>query len=142
MEGGTVLINGDSMLTGIDEGRLQIRNSVKLRPFSGASTEDMRSYLKPLLNKDPSVVILHVGTNDSTENGIDSDTIVSRILSLKAEIEKIVDGCKVILSLPIRRRDSDRGMREDHSNEVGFHKQQQHNERPSWSERTSPKSVW
>ena len=96
------------MLTGIDEGRLQIRNNVKLRPFSGASTEDMRSYLKPLLNKDPSVVILHVGTNDFTENGIDSDTIVSRILSLKAEIEKIVDGCKVILSLPIRRRDSDR----------------------------------
>ena len=43
---GTVLITGDSMLTGIDEGRLQIRNSVKLRPFTGASTEETRSYLK------------------------------------------------------------------------------------------------
>ena len=59
---GTVLITGDSMLTGIDERRMQTRNNVKLRPFSGASTEDMRSYLKPLMNKEPSVVILHAGT--------------------------------------------------------------------------------
>ena len=73
---GTVLIIGDSMLTGIYEGRLQIRNSVKLRPFSGAPKEDMRSYVIPLLNKEPSVIIRHVGTNDSTENGIDSGAIV------------------------------------------------------------------
>ena len=105
---GTVLITGDSMLTGIDEGRLQARHNVKLRPFSGASTEDMTSYLKPLMNKEPSVVILHVGTNDATENGIDSDAIVSRILSLKAEIEKSVVGCRVILSLPIRRKDNNK----------------------------------
>ena len=58
------------MLTGIDEGRLQIRNSVKLRPFSGASTENIRSYLKPLLNKESSFIILRIGTNDSIENGI------------------------------------------------------------------------
>ena len=70
---GAVLITCDSISTGIDEGRLQILNSVKLRSFSGASTEDMRSCLKPLLNQNPFVLILHDGTNDSTENRIDSD---------------------------------------------------------------------
>ncbi len=103
---GTVLIAGDSMLTGIEEGRLQTRHNVKVRPFSGATTEDMRSYLQPLLKKEPTTVILHIGTNDATESGMDSDTLISRILDLKAEIEKTVNGCKVILSLPMRRRDN------------------------------------
>ena len=101
-----MLIAGDSMLTGIEEGKLQTRYNVKVRPFSGATTEDMRSYLQPLLKKESTTVFLHVGTNDATESGIDSDTLTSRILDLKAEIEKTVKGCKVILSLPIRRKDN------------------------------------
>ena len=103
---GTVLITGDSMLNNIDESKLQMKCDVKVRPFSGATTEDMHSYLKPLLKKGPTTVFLHIGTNDATANGIDSDSLVKRILHLKEEIEKSVDGCKVILSLPIRRRDN------------------------------------
>ena len=103
---GTVLITGDSMLNGIEESKLQMKFDVKLRAFSGANTEDMHSYLKPLLKKEPTTVILHIGTNDSTENGIDSDKLVKRILDLKDEIEKMVHGCKVIISLPIRRNDN------------------------------------
>ena len=103
---GTVLITGDSMLNGIEESKLQMKCDVKLRAFSGATTEDMHSYLKPLLKKEPSTVILHIGTNDATENGIDSDQLVKRILDLKDEIEKMVHGCKVIISLPIRRNDN------------------------------------
>ena len=101
-----MLITGDSMLNGIEEAKLQTRHNVKVRPFSGATTEDMRSYLLPLLKKEPTTVILHIGTNDATENGMDSDILISRILDLKAEIEKTVNGCKVILSLPMRRKDN------------------------------------
>ena len=68
----------------------------------------MRSYLLPLLKKEPTTVILHIGTNDATENGMDSDILISRILDLKAEIEKTVNGCKVILSLPMRRKDNNK----------------------------------
>ena len=105
---GTVLITGDSMLNGIEEAKLQTRHNVKVRPFSGATTEDIRSYLLPLLKKEPATVILHIGTNDATENGMDSDILISRILDLKAEIEKTVNGCKVILSLPMRRKDNNK----------------------------------
>ena len=101
-----MLITGDSMLNGIEESRLQMKFDVKLRAFSGANTEDMHSYLKPLLKKEPTTVILHIGTNDATENGIDSDKLVKRILDLQEEIEKMVLGCKAIISLPIRRNDS------------------------------------
>ena len=80
---GTVLITGYSVLTGIDEEKLQTRNSVQLRPFSGVSTEDIQNLS---LNTELSVIMLHVETNDSTESGIDSDAIASRFLNLKAEI--------------------------------------------------------
>ena len=38
--------------------------SVKVHSFSGATTEDMESYLIPLINKKPDHVLLHVGTNN------------------------------------------------------------------------------
>ena len=83
-----MLITGDSMLNGIDESKLQMKFGVKVRPFSGATTEDMHSYLKPLLKKGPTTVFLHIGTNDVTENGIDSDSLVKIILHLKEAIEE------------------------------------------------------
>ena len=57
------------MLNGIEESKLQMKFDVKLRAFSGANTEDMHSYLKSLLKKEPTTVILHIGTNGATENG-------------------------------------------------------------------------
>ena len=60
--------------------------------------------LKTLLKKRPTTVFLHIGTNDAIEQGIDSNSLVKRILHLKEEIEKSVDRCKLIISLPIRRR--------------------------------------
>ena len=38
--------------------------SVKVHSLSGATTEDMESYLIPLINKKPDHILLHVGTNN------------------------------------------------------------------------------
>ena len=40
------------------------------------------------------------------KNGMDYAILISRILDLKAEIEKTVNRCKVILLLPMRRKDN------------------------------------
>ena len=61
---GTTLIVGDFMLAGIEEKRISGNRSVKVRIFPGATTHDMFDYLKPLLKKNPDI-ILHVGTNNS-----------------------------------------------------------------------------
>ena len=37
---------------------------VKVHSFSGAKTEDMTDFLKPLLKKKPAHLIIHAGTND------------------------------------------------------------------------------
>ena len=54
--------------------------SVKVHSFSGATTEDMESYLIPLINKKPDHILLHVGTNNLA---IDTpEVIVEKLLRL------------------------------------------------------------
>ena len=60
---GTKLIAEDSMLHEIDENRLSGAkpNSVKVRIFREATID----FLKPYLKRPPTIIILHVGTNNS-----------------------------------------------------------------------------
>ena len=65
----TTLIVGDSMISGIDQQRLSVKERiVKVRSFPGATINDMYDYIRPLLKKAPDNVILHVGTNDTPNN--------------------------------------------------------------------------
>ena len=63
----TILIAGDSMINGINEKRISTSfKSVKVRCFSGAAIDDMYFNLIPLLMKKPAALVLHVGTNNSS----------------------------------------------------------------------------
>ena len=102
----TTLIVGDSMLSGLDERRLSNKGDVKVRAFPESTIEDLREhYIQPLLKKQPSSVIIHIGTNDASQEGANADKILDALLDLKAEVEKNIKGCKVILSLPMQRAD-------------------------------------
>ena len=101
---GTILIAADSMLWGVDEKRLSKKNIVKVRPFSGARVTDMNDYLKPLLKKHPSKIILHVGTNDAADRS--SRAILDDLLKLKHNIKSALPQSKVIISCPINRNDN------------------------------------
>lgn len=61
-------IVGDSMIKFIDARKLRNSTNMKIavKTFPGAKTEDMMHYVKPTLNKQPSQLIIHVGTNDLT----------------------------------------------------------------------------
>ena len=60
----TVIV-GDSMVKNVRGWDLSNqKNKVIVKSFSGATTEDMEDYLKPILRKEPKNLILHVGTND------------------------------------------------------------------------------
>ena len=65
---GTNLIAGDSILYGIDEKKICQNGPIKIRVFSGATIEDLKNYnIRPLLRKQPSKVILYLGTNNASE---------------------------------------------------------------------------
>ena len=50
---GTCAIVGDSILSNIDERKISSRRNIKVRSFPGASCEDMKHYLVPILEKTP-----------------------------------------------------------------------------------------
>ena len=60
----TFLITSDSVISGIDEKKLSKKYPVNIRPFPGASADDMHHYLRSLLQKCSDTTILHVGTNN------------------------------------------------------------------------------
>ena len=63
----TVLIAGDSMINGINEKRFSTNiKSVKVRYFSGATIDDMYFSLILLLREKLTALVLHVGTDNST----------------------------------------------------------------------------
>ena len=63
---GSCLIVGDSILTEIDEKRLARNNKVvKVRDFRGATIDDLKHYLVPLLKKKPEHIMLFQKRPDS-----------------------------------------------------------------------------
>ncbi len=104
---GTTLITGDSILNNIQEDRIGGRNRpVKVRAFPGATIEDLYDYLTPLLKKEPTNIILHAGSNNSTSE--DAQTIIDKLLLLRRHIQAIVPNTGVYLSTPVLRMDNPR----------------------------------
>ena len=99
----TTLIIGDSILSGVDESKLS-RYFAKVRSFSGARIDDIYDYIKPLLAKKPTNVILHVGTNDS--NVKTADEMFGELMHLREFIQNSLPDCTIYLSTPTLRIDN------------------------------------
>ena len=100
---GTVLIVGDSVVSGLRESKMSFRRNIKVRFFPGARIQDMCYYLVPLLRKRTNKVILHVGTNDAPH--IRADEILEELGKLKNLIWEMLPSVKIILSAPTVRVD-------------------------------------
>ena len=92
------------MLAGREENRIKSgKHKVKVRYFPRARTGDMYDYMKPLLQKFPDYIILHIGTNDALDNT--SREISDKSIKLKTYIQKELPKCKITISTPIKRHD-------------------------------------
>ena len=100
---GTTLITGSSILLGVNESRLK-KYKAKIRPFPGATVDDMFDYLVPLLKKEPTYIILQIGSNDSPSKR--GDEIANEIANLKAFIYKTLPNVRIFISCPIIRIDN------------------------------------
>ena len=74
-----------------------------MHPFSGATSGDMIDFVKPLLRRNPDKFILHVGTNDLTQNtDINTHENLQQIVNI---IKTTLPKCEIILSQCIIRTD-------------------------------------
>ena len=99
---GTTLVVGDSMIQGIEENKLK-RYKAKIRSFPGSTIDDLYDYIKPLLKKKPTNVIIHCGTNDAQNKS--AGMIINELNNLKIHIEEVNPGTNVFFSTPIIRKD-------------------------------------
>ena len=89
------------MLKNITGSGLSKDHTVKIRPHPGATTVDMIDYIKLELRHKPDIVILHGGTNDTTN---DVNT-VKKIKKLVKEIEENDSSTDTVILGLIKRCD-------------------------------------
>ena len=96
---GTTVVLGDSILNGVIQEKLsRPGRPVKVHNFPGATLDDMKYHVIPIIRKEPSFAILHIGNDD--------DQILDQILELKALIIKELPTCRVVISTPTVRPDN------------------------------------
>ena len=101
---GATVIVGDSIINGVIEERINKKDRpVKVRNFPGATVPDMEHYLILIIQKKPSNIILHVGTNDA--KNLPSRTVLDNLLKLKALVRDSLPTCRVFISTPTLRTD-------------------------------------
>ena len=94
----TTVLVGDSMVKQIQGRRpgREVGHRVVVKSFPGATTNDMKQYLMPTVDKKPQQIILHVGTNDLRDH---SPTVVAEnIVDLAKKIEMESNACLLYTS--------------------------------------------
>lgn len=71
--------------------------------FSGATSEDMEDFLKPIPRKEPENLILHVGTNDL--KSMEPAQLTESIRSLAQQVEDNSPGTSLSISAILPRKD-------------------------------------
>ena len=100
-------IVGDSMVKNVKGWKLRprcnINEQIHVYDFPGATTRDMNSYSKPIVDKNPDNLILHCGTNELRTRKSEVE-ISTEIITLAKSIE--ARGIHVIVSGLIARGDN------------------------------------
>ena len=99
------MLVGDSIIKQIQGWKLgkKVGHRVVVKSFSGATTSDMKHYLKPTLEKSPQQILLHVGTNDLRDQN--QNVVVDNAVELARKIESETNG-RIILSELVARSDN------------------------------------
>lgn len=103
---GSIVLLGDSLF-GFFNNKDYFNDKIINRGISGDTTKGVLERLDQIINIDPSVVIINIGSNDIPRFDDPADTITRRILQIKYELESNIKDVKVyILSLSPVLRDN------------------------------------
>ena len=101
----TILIVGDSIISGVlEEGLCGGGRNVKVRNFPGTTVDDLNHHIIPLLQENPSHIIVHAESNDSYNST--SREILNKFLNFKLLQQEKLPDCKVYILTPRLRSDN------------------------------------
>ena len=96
-----IVVTGDSILNGVNEKGLSKSRNVKVKNYPGVASEDILDKIDDLLKVKPDCLLVHVGTNDLTNN-------VNLLNSVKKMVNKVKNSSpntKLVFSSVILRKD-------------------------------------
>ena len=96
-----VVVTCDSMVNGVNDKGLSKSYNVKVKNCPGATSEDILDKIDDLLKVKPDCLLVHVGTNDLTNN-------VNLLNSVKKMVKKVKNSSpntKLVFSSVILRKD-------------------------------------
>ena len=107
----TVVIVGDAIVRNVPSRSLN--QSLKeyfsvVKSFLGATTQDVKDYIKPTISRKPEMVILNIGTNDLKSNQNPSD-IANGIVNLAKNIKNSGTEASISFLIPRGDRLSEKG---------------------------------
>ena len=100
----TTLIVGESIINGALEGLCGGGRNVKVRNVPGVTVDDLNQHIIPLLQKKPSHIIVHTGTNDAYHST--SREILNKLLNFRSLKQETLTDCKAYISTPTMRSDN------------------------------------
>eukprot|EP00112_Aurelia_sp_Birch-Aquarium-sp1_P005695 Seg1646.15 transcript_id=Seg1646.15/GoldUCD/mRNA.D3Y31 product="hypothetical protein" protein_id=Seg1646.15/GoldUCD/D3Y31 len=95
----SVIVIGDSLLNGIDDRGLCKHHNVNVR--QGATSRDIADHVKPVARRKPDMVIIHLGTNDLT-NDVDTTKHLKEVVQI---LKEETPHSKIVMLAAIMRRD-------------------------------------
>ena len=96
-----IVLTGDSMVNGISEKGLSVNCKVKIMNFPGSTSEKILEKLDDIIKEHPDDLIVHVGTNDLTNN-VNLLTNVKKIFN---KVSKESPSTSIAFSSIINRKD-------------------------------------
>ena len=96
-----IVVIGDSVLNGVNEKGLSKSHNIKVKNYLGATNEDILDKIDDLLNVKPDCLLVHVGTNNLTNN-------VNLLNSVKKMVKKVKNSSpntKLVFSIVMLRKD-------------------------------------
>ena len=97
-----VVIIGDSMVNNIQENGLNKHHDVQIKRHGGATTLDVKDFIKPIVRRKPDLIIIHAGTNDLTNEKINTAENLTEIIESAREVSPETE---IVISSVITRQD-------------------------------------
>ena len=95
------VLTGDSLVNGISEKGLTVNHKVKIVKFPGATSEMILEKLDDIIKEQPDDLIVHVGTNDLTNNV----NLLTNIKKIFNKVSKESPSTSIAFSSIINRKD-------------------------------------
>ena len=90
-----------SLLNNINARGISKHENIKVLNHLGATSEDLKDFINPTIRRKPNIVVMHIGTNDITEN---IDTI-SNLQNIVKRIKKKSAFTTIAVSSVVLRHD-------------------------------------